>query len=532
MTGFHRVFILFFITYDSLTNFVKIVPNYMKKNIVAILVFCFFFSFISSAQDFSWKGEPDENGFCKVAVGGGYAYEEVYPTDSVFWCGGYFFDLRPKITFVGGKYGFADKEGKIVIPTVYDSIGDFIDGVAWFCRDGVYGYLSMDGSVLDDNSQFTCDFKNGVGLILKNGRRGMIDRDGKTLIDFVYTDVIPQWNNKVIWANTGGLWMQSNDKASIFVEGGKWSLLNWDGQKLCSESFDHVGNFAEGLAYIEIKAGGENLHRFGVIDCAGNIIVKPKYTAIGECYSDGAIKVCIDGKWGMIDRKGNEIVPCIYEDISDAKDGFAAVAAKTGKKKLIKWGFVDMSGKLITEFKYDKVGEISEGMAAVFIEKKWGFVNSKGELAVPLIYAKVRPFSEGLAAVGSYTLLSYWGYVDKTGKEVIPTVYTTGKSFSEGLAAVSKENKKGLSGTWNDSFVYIDRQGNVAIPFEYGDAGSFVNGKAEVVLEEHSWKKRTGNKMFLVERKKGTIDREGHFTLANGQFYSLEDVVPEDRWTY
>lgn len=477
---------------------------------------------------YSLIGQFDENGLCKVAVGGGYAYREVPNIDSSWTIGGYLIDLRQQIYFDGGLYGYVNSRIEEIIPPIYRVLGDFSDDVALFVNDRGYGYISSSGEVLIDGCTYTKEFHNGVGEVLKDGLKGLIDNKGNMLIDFKYSDIVPQWEDNVLWVNNGGVWKTSEDSSSIFVEGGKWGLCDMKGNELSRFIFDCVGNYRDGSAYIGVVRDGKYL--YGVIDANGKVVVAPKYEAVGDCYSEGMMKVCSLGKWGLIDVSGNEIIPCKYELISDVKNGFVSIASKVGKNNVIKWGFADISGKVISECKYDRVGEISEGMAAVCIDNLWGYIDSTGKLIVSPKYVKAKPFSEKRAVVRDAKTYLY-GYINNMGEQVTDMKYTTAKSFSEGLAAVSLVNKKGYNGAWNDFFGYIDIDGKEAIPFIYNEACSFQDGMAEVVVT-HLCPKRVGNKMILVDHKKGKIDHQGYFTLSGGSLFSLDDIIPENSWAY
>lgn len=45
----------------------------------------------------------------------------------------------------GGKYGYQTKEGRLVIPCEYDKVGLLLDGVAAVLKDGVWGFVDIDG---------------------------------------------------------------------------------------------------------------------------------------------------------------------------------------------------------------------------------------------------------------------------------------------------------------------------------------------------------------------------------------------------
>jgi len=63
-----------------------------------------------------------------------------------------------------------------------------------------------------------------------------------------------------------------------------------------------------------------------------------------------------NGKCGLIDETGKEVVPCIYDTISSFSDGFAKIR-KAGKG----WGIISTVGKEIVPTNYDYVEYFSNG---------------------------------------------------------------------------------------------------------------------------------------------------------------------------
>ena len=53
--------------------------------------------------------------------------------------------------------------------------------------------------------------------------------------------------------------------------------------------------------------------------------------------------------WGFIDKKGNLIIPIIYQMVWDFKAGLAPV------KKNGFWGFINTEGQVVIDFQYDFV---------------------------------------------------------------------------------------------------------------------------------------------------------------------------------
>lgn len=195
---------------------------------------------------------------------------------------------------------------------------------------------------------------------------------------------------------------------------------------------------------------------------------KSRYDFIG-LYHNGLAYVRLDDKYGFIDKRGDEVVPLVYDRAGDFSEGLAAVE-RDGK-----WGYIDVFGKEQIKLLYDNAFEFSQGMAAVVLGEKLGFIDKSGKLVVPPIYdvySNVIKFSGSLAVVRK----GLYGFINREGEIVIPLEYEYAHDFIEGLAAVR------LNGKWG----FIDTVGNIVIPFKYDDVGDFKNGKVDVIMNgEH-----------------------------------------------
>lgn len=244
-------------------------------------------------------------------------------------------------------------------------------------------------------------------------------------------------------------------------------------------------------------------------------------------FKDGLAEVCKDGKWGFIDKNGNEVIPCKYDPIEDSDNGFfeglAVVITNNYEKfhvinkkgdiafthsyswvnkfseglsvvnKNNKMGYIDTNGKEVIPCTYDLAYEFSEGMAIVYKGNKYGFIDTKGNVVIPFEYETDEEiptgFHDGLACVyknGKY------GYIDKKGNVVVPYKYDIAYPFSEGMAVVAKKVASDVY-----KYGYIDTSGNEVIKCEYRDANSFSEGYASV--------KKVADYMFIDKSGKEMI---------------------------
>lgn len=270
----------------------------------------------------------------------------------------------------------------------------------------------------------------------------------------------------------------------------------------------------------------------------------------------------VDGKYGYINRKGEEVIKPQYGSAEDFADGLAKVCVGDYEN----CRYIDINGKVVN--KQDKiipnsseflgVGEFHEGLASVCKDitenqERCGYIDANKKIIIPLKYLRVNDFSDGLALVleniNEKTDVWDWYYINKKGKKIIDGgpyndlitgcsenmcitskgVYDNkGKllfksniiirsNFSDGLAKV---------GNYNEKCSYINKQGHLISPLKYEDSSSdFSEGLAMVTI---------GNKY-------GFIDKTGELVIplkfdyyVNGRWGVTEEdiLVPEEAFRH
>jgi len=153
-----------------------------------------------------------------------------------------------------------------------------------------------------------------------------------------------------------------------------------------------------------------------------------------------------DGKWGYIDKTGQVVIPCQWEETEYFSDGFASV-----KDKDDKWGFIDKTGQVVIPCQWENVSEFEEGQAIVQNSNEmFGIIDKNGKMVCPCKWNYMSNIVEGLMLVEDANCK--WGYIDKTGQVVIPCQWEDAYDFSHGLAVVKDSKGKMLK---------IDKTGKV-----------------------------------------------------------------------
>lgn len=210
-----------------------------------------------------------------------------------------------------------------------------------------------------------------------------------------------------------------------------------------------------------------------------------------------------NNKWGYINEKGVEIIPFIYDKITNVP-GVWAILAKKGDITV----FLNKDGSLINSFNDDVSPGFNEmilvtenngnkkiinidGTEIISSEKlyqydatsitysgllvaknnKWGLIDMHGVEVVPCIYEEIKEIldgsSEGILLVKKD---SKYGYIRCNGEKITPFIYDNAIEYYKGFAKVCKNGKWG----------YINMQGNEITPCIYDDGYYFVNGIAGV----------------------------------------------------
>ena len=108
-----------------------------------------------------------------------------------------------------------------------------------------------------------------------------------------------------------------------------------------------------------------------------NLVLGYRCVKIGP-FKDGIARVerIQDHKslYGLVNRKGDGILPCIYDSIDEFYEGVACAKKNKGH-----YGYVDKEGHEIIPFVYRQANRFSDGIAAVCRDGFEVFINIKGE---------------------------------------------------------------------------------------------------------------------------------------------------------
>ena len=195
-----------------------------------------------------------------------------------------------------GHYGYIDKTGKIIIPTIYTKAESFSEnGRAAVCKNGKYGVIDLDGStVIDFNYDHVTHITNGFkafnGTLSsygspEKGTYHIFDEEGKELFSI---------ECETLYANEDCFEAEKNDK---------YALVSLTGDMITDFSYASFGTSSESIISFKKTSSG----KYGFISVEdGKEIIEAKYDKTGSFHNGQAI-VQLDGKYCLIDKTGQII---------------------------------------------------------------------------------------------------------------------------------------------------------------------------------------------------------------------------------
>ena len=103
------------------------------------------------------------------------------------WSGNAIFGVKK-----GGKWGYIDGYGKVIIPLEYEEVGNFSEGLAAVRKDGKWGYINLKNEVVipfEFTNRGVSSFKNGVAEYYTDGGIGLINLKGEIIAEPKYDSI-------------------------------------------------------------------------------------------------------------------------------------------------------------------------------------------------------------------------------------------------------------------------------------------------------------------------------------------------------
>lgn len=351
-----------------------------------------------------------------------------------------------------GLYGFYRVDGSPLLTPAYAAADDFHDGMAavslsgeWVAvreessltevfRGGRFGYVDADGALIipmqyrrafpfSEDRAFAVD---GEGTLV------LLDRTGRELASFPEAELLEDESIRF----SEGLAVIPVRRAETEEETPAltWLVVNAAGEAVCvlTDAYaDFVSGYRDGcLAVAEegewtvdeagltrqfSAAPGAWSYRAG----AGEAVMESRFDAAGP-FSDGLAPVALTDerghlRYGFVGPDGEMVVPAEYEDVMPYASGMGAVLLDG------RWAYVNQDGRRVTGFVYDEAGSFHEDAAMARVGRELRVIDRRGGVLFTAEADRALPFSGGVTVM--YQKDGSCGVYDQEGNLLIPFEY-------------------------------------------------------------------------------------------------------------
>lgn len=359
------------------------------------------------------------------------------------------------------KWGILDGSDDILVPFVYDEMDYVQDNLFVVKRDGYYGVIDVKG-----DSVIPCNYDEKAYLIgwVKYGR---FDTDKNTevkrngMLGFINSkgiEVYPCKYETVKYVETG--WFETSYLLYVKEDGHLGIIDTNRGIELIPCEYRRLEYLKNNLI-IAVKMD----YSYGIYNNKGDVVVPfGFYDEIGSYHrknskyykyyfnKGGLCRVYKNEKFGFINAKGAEIIPCQYDKVEEDRNLIFVI--KDGLK-----GIFSLDGNVIAPCIYESLDFYFYGLIKAKKEGLYGLMDYKGEVMLSCQYDNIDSRIKNLFG---YNLLvvskgGLKGLIDFNAHEIVPCLYDNIDTPNNSLCIVVKEGLFGI----------INIKGDEIVPCEY-----------------------------------------------------------------
>ena len=398
-----------------------------------------------------------------------------------------------------GDYAVIRKKKKAVINRDFDTICPFIfDRISIILPNLITARIDDKIYKIDPIKKTSTEYDYyvydswGNGLYFAEnelGKCGLIDSNGNAKTDFIYDGLFmaPPVSERY--------YKEINRDIAIAFISDKFTYLSLDGKFPSHLTFD-LGTYFQNDRAIVMKDG-----KWGVINEKGEFLIPLLYDKI------------IDEDFGESrDFEHRQIFPLMHGDSKyQANSDFWVLQKfkrilRTLKNNIInaslngKWGLVDLTGRVINDFKYDYIKYLDSGVATFSSAGKAGLIDTSGRIVLEPKYDYIFISHNGIVTFRNNDLE---GIISHTGEILADSMASIGYFFTD-IAVVSRNGNYGL----------INAAGKQVLPLVY----DYIKNEYGAIVR-NNWEP-TNFYLIVNNNKMG---------LANG---NGEVIVPPDKYDY
>lgn len=321
---------------------------------------------------------------------------------------------------VDGYYRLLNSMGKVLSKKKYSNVSLTANGNSIVQVNGKYGYINSRGKFIlkPQFDQFEAFNEDGYAVVMQDRRFGLIDLDGNTVIPLEY-ERMGSWQNGCAFAfkDRQHLALTLNGRISPidlgiqeterFSEGlglvkiaGKWGYVDSTGSLRIEAAYDEASDFHEGKALVVYKGKQYFINQTGELNFRfkGNLL---------HHYSEGvAIAQRSDGVFFM-DHSGKALFDKKFQSVSPFNHYGLARAKMNGK-----WGLLNTKGQFIVEPRYASIGHFSGGLAYIKINGLYGLYDNEGQRIIEQESDDLLQYQDQIVRTNVHNNIQYFSLSD------------------------------------------------------------------------------------------------------------------------
>lgn len=311
---------------------------------------------------------------------------------------------------------------------------------------------------------------------------GIIDSTGNTVIEPMYQEMIIVLNNKKdVFLCTYDVNESTGDYKTKVINRKNEEIYTKYDKIEPLENYDKSGNAWYEKDIMKVQKDG----KYGLIDIDGKEILSLEYEKIETLKGlENSILVTKEGKIGLVNKSGATIINPEFSKIQKFDDDYTKGYITVAQNK--KYGLVSYAGSKILDNKYEKIEAIyGENYFVIQENGKQIVIDSKGEKILTDGFDKITQInSDGVVFVKD----KEYGFMNYDKKIIIKPSYQELKEINTGILKAKKDKKYGI----------IDLKDKEKVAFKYTSI-NYEESAGFYITEDEKYKSQILDSEFKVK---------------------------------
>jgi len=319
------------------------------------------------------------------------------------------FVYNKAIVYKNNKAGVINTNNKLIVPFEYDKIYFFNDSLFYVKNRTKYPH-EYECGVLNKNNEVVLPLIFSK-IYLKNEKLFVEKRKDSLISETRFTDTrsikitygIYNLNGKPILEPVFDWFKKISSDTSRVSKGQYYAMVKTNGKFLTNLKYTAFGDFHNNRAAVRI----DSLR--GFIDKSGFEIIKPQFYSVSKYYNKITVFKKHNGQVGFMDINGKIFFESDYEILRYPHLNCAAA------RKNKNWGLIDLKGNTLVPFAHNDYIREFEGIIAFKKNNKWAIFDGKGNQLTGYKFDSLFVFGSKESPSNSFWKLKENGFQESLG---------------------------------------------------------------------------------------------------------------------